>query len=91
MTATEELISERFCKLDISKITWKLRDNGGRRSGIDRRYFSYSDHIPERRHKKERRSLEDRRAGFERRHNRDDMNLMPEEQRLGIERRSDWN
>jgi hypothetical protein len=36
-------------------------DNGGRRSGIDRRRFSYTAHIPERRYG------EDRRSGIERR------------------------
>ena len=36
-------------------------DNGGRRSGIDRRQFSYTAHIPERRYG------EDRRSGIERR------------------------
>jgi hypothetical protein len=35
-------------------------DNGGRRSGIDRRTFSYHAHIPERR-KRDRRSAKDRR------------------------------
>jgi len=35
--------------------------NGGRRSGIDRRRFSYTEHIPERRSGKERRSGFDRR------------------------------
>ena len=38
-----------------------LPDNGGRRSGIDRREFSYNAHIPERRSGKERRSGVDRR------------------------------
>ena len=38
-----------------------LPDNGGRRSGIDRREFSYTVHIPERRSGKERRSGVDRR------------------------------
>ena len=37
-------------------------DNGGRRTGIDRRQFSYAVHIPE------RRSGTDRRAGNDRRH-----------------------
>jgi len=37
------------------------RDNGGRRSGEDRREFSYSDYTPE------RRSSKDRRSGFDRR------------------------
>jgi hypothetical protein len=39
----------------------RLRDNGGRRSGLDRRQFSYSGYLPE------RRSGEDRRAGSDRR------------------------
>ena len=39
----------------------KLRDNGGRRAGLDRRQFSYSGYLPE------RRSGVDRRLGFDRR------------------------
>ena len=38
-----------------------LPDNCGRRSGFDRREFSYTAHIPERRSGKERRSGFDRR------------------------------
>jgi hypothetical protein len=38
-----------------------LSDNGGRRSRIDRRRFSYTVHIPERRHGKDRRLHHDRR------------------------------
>ena len=38
-----------------------LNDNGGRRSGIERRQFSYDFHIPERRSGKDRRSGLDRR------------------------------
>ena len=38
-----------------------LPDNGGRRLGVDRRQFSYTQHIPERRSGKERRSGLDRR------------------------------
>ncbi|MGD8959141.1 MAG: hypothetical protein PVI27_04780 [Desulfobacteraceae bacterium] len=41
----------------------KLRDNGGRRSGIERRQYHYTSHIPE------RRSGEDRRSGKDRRKN----------------------
>ena len=37
-------------------------DNGGRRSGIERRKFSYMVHIPERRSGKDRRSGIDRRG-----------------------------
>jgi hypothetical protein len=40
-----------------------LHDNGGRRFELDRRQFSYSHHIPE------RRSGIDRRSGFDRRLN----------------------
>lgn len=36
-------------------------DNNGRRSGVDRRIFTYAVHIPE------RRSLVDRRSGIDRR------------------------
>jgi hypothetical protein len=45
-----------------------LPDNGGRRSGIGRRKFSYSAHIPERRTGFDRRKcIEDRRCGDKRR------------------------
>ena len=47
--------------MDISNISTQIDDNGGRRSGMERRNFSYSDHIPE------RRDGEDRRSGFDRR------------------------
>ena len=36
-------------------------DNGGRRSGVDRRGFKYAKHIPEQRSNKERRNRLDRR------------------------------
>ena len=39
----------------------KLRDNGGRRSGVERRCFSYTLYIPERRSSTDRRSGKDRR------------------------------
>jgi hypothetical protein len=42
-------------------MTEYIMDNGGRRLGIDRRQFSYDVHIPE------RRSLEKRRSGLDRR------------------------
>ena len=51
-----------------------LRDNGGRRSGRDRRQFSYTGHIPE------RRSGNDRRGGLDRRNRAGS--------RKGIERRA---
>ena len=48
----------RNLNLDTTK---PLFDNGGRRSGTDRRQFSFSFHIPK------RRSGNDRRSGFDRR------------------------
>jgi len=42
-------------------------DNGGRRSGIDRRAFLYAAYLPERRSGIDRRSELDRRSGIERR------------------------
>ena len=44
---------------EIEKI--QLKDNGGRRSGKDRRVFSYAGYLPERRTGDERRSGQDRR------------------------------
>ena len=47
--------------MDSTEDTLEILDNGGRRSGIDRRYYSYSGHIPERRSGVDRRKLGDRR------------------------------
>ena len=47
----------------ISKnMVYALMDNGGRRSLIDRRQFTYAAHIPERRTHADRRSQKDRRV-----------------------------
>ena len=68
-------------------VEFNLRDNGGRRSGIDRRRFSYTSHIPERRRGSEqgeasdRRNGEDRRCGHDRRSGVDRRSL--EERRIG--------
>ena len=43
------------------EITLPVPDNGGRRSGIERRRFQYTSHVPE------RRSGFDRRSGIDRR------------------------
>jgi hypothetical protein len=40
-----------------------ILDNGGRRSGIERRSFSYTNYFPERRSGKDRRNGVDRRKG----------------------------
>jgi hypothetical protein len=44
-----------------------LIDNGGRRTGIQRREFSYTNHVPNRRTEGDRRSGVDHRSGSERR------------------------
>ena len=54
-----------------SRMEQELRDNGGRRSGIDRRQFLYTGHIPERRAVEDRRSRVDRRCGEDRRNRND--------------------
>jgi hypothetical protein len=48
----------RYRRVDLT-----LRDNGGRRSGIERRKVSYFYHIPERRSGMDRRCGQDRRSG----------------------------
>ena len=53
--------------MSISAMTLALIDNGGRRLGIDRRQYSYTDHIPNGRLDGDRRNGIDRRCGSERR------------------------
>ena len=53
--------------MDIMAMTVLLTDNGGRRLGIDRRQFSYTDHVPDRRRGHDRRSGRDRRFHIDRR------------------------
>ena len=64
-----------------------IRDNGGRRSGFERREFSYSGYIPERREHQDRRSGMDRRDGTDRRVN-EPVNKTFIEMRNGNERRA---
>ena len=54
--------------MNITAIAIALIDNGGRRSGFERRQFSYTNHIPERRNIQERRMLPDRRQLTDRRY-----------------------
>jgi hypothetical protein len=61
-------------------VEFNLRDHSGRRSGIDRRRFSYTSHIPERRGENDRRETSDRRSGLDRR--------IGEDRRSGLDRRS---
>jgi len=74
-----------------SKIQWRLMDNGGRRSGMDRRYFSYSSHIPERRCSTDRRTHEDRRSGSNIWPFEPKLNGARNERREVADKRSMWN
>ena len=58
-------IPEEHEKAKVALANFCLRDNGGRRSGLDRRGFSYSGHVPERRECAERRIGLDRRGNKE--------------------------
>jgi hypothetical protein len=69
-----------------SRMEQGLRDNGGRRSGVDRRQFLYTDHIPERRAREDRRSRVDRRCGEDRRNQNDQTVEM--NRRSGLDRRA---
>ena len=57
------------------KMEFKLADNGGTRLGIDRRKFTYTTYIPE------KRSGMDRRKGFDRRNSLNHRGLYPIERR----------
>jgi len=57
--------------LGITNIVSELIDNGGRRIGLKRREFSYTNHLPNGRSEKDRRSGVDRRSGLERRKDKD--------------------
>jgi hypothetical protein len=57
-------IDKRLADATESEPWLSFADNGGRRSGLERRTFAYSSHIPERRSGKDRRSGIDRRKGL---------------------------
>ena len=57
--------------MSITNLTSELIDNGGRRIGVKRREFSYTNHLPNGRSEKDRRSGVDRRSGLERRKDND--------------------
>ena len=52
-------------------MAFNYREKGDRRTGIDRRNFSYSSHIPERREEQDRRHGWERRGGEDRRSSRE--------------------
>ena len=68
-----------------------FKDNGGRRSGIDRRYFSYSNHIPERRQGLERRAKTDRRSGKDRRNDFSAYSVEMDMRVAEVDRRIAWS
>lgn len=72
--------------LSGSDVVNKMIDNGGRRLGYDRREFTYSGHIPERRATSDRRNGGDRRNGRDRREVQVQGNMFAE-MRSGLERR----
>jgi len=53
--------------MNITAMAIALIDNGGRRLGVDRRQFSYTDHIPDKRLGDDRRTELDKRSGLHRR------------------------
>lgn len=72
--------------VDNSPVELRVRDNGGRRSGVDRRKFLYTDHIPERRAVRDRRNGLDRRSGPNRRDGK--VQTLEMNRRSGLERRA---
>ena len=56
-------MSDMISKVDVADSDFRElnQDNGGRRIGFDRRCFSYSLHIPERRLLDDRRKVKNRR------------------------------
>ena len=82
--------------MSIASAVLAIIDYGGRRSGIDRRQFSYTEHIPARRSNKDRRSKPDRRSGLDRRTTEGGMKIIKiagrknKDRRCCIERRTSF-
>ena len=57
--------------MNITAMAIALIDNGGRRLGVDRRQFSYTSHIPDKRMDEDRRTSVDRRDRPDRRNSID--------------------
>ncbi|MBW1958981.1 MAG: hypothetical protein JRI63_10690 [Deltaproteobacteria bacterium] len=69
-------------------MTVLLTDNGGRRIGVDRRQFSYTNHIPDRRRGHDRRTGLDRRSRVDRRNGEIIIKKNKKDLRKGKDRRS---
>ena len=82
--------------MSIASAGLVIIDYGGRRLGIDRRQFSYTEHIPARRSNKDRRSKLERRNGLDRRTIKDSMKIIKlsgrknKDRRCCIERRTSF-
>ena len=74
--------------MNITAMAIALIDNGGRRLGIDRRQFLYTNHIPDRRLGKDRRTGRDRRDNLDRRSGKMAIIKNREGLREGADRRS---
>ena len=74
--------------MNIAAMAIALIDNGGRRLGIDRRQFLYTDHIPDRRLGEDRRTGRDRRGNIDRRSGKVTIIKNREDLREGMDRRS---
>jgi hypothetical protein len=74
--------------MNITAMAIALIDNGGRRLGIDRRQFLYTNHIPNRRLGKDRRTGRDRRNYIDRRSDKVVIMKNRENLREGKDRRS---
>ena len=61
LSLADKMDPELGSAMDEKQQTAKSTDNGGRRSGGDRRKYSYTLHVPERRSGNDRRIVKDRR------------------------------
>lgn len=76
--------------MNVSNVAFFMDDYGGRRSGVERRIFHYSDYIPERRTNQDRRSGKERRSGKDRRAVVLEFTVS-REKRNNTDRRRGWN
>ena len=74
--------------MNITGMAIALIDNGGRRLGVDRRQFLYTNHIPDKRIGEDRRSGVDRRDCIERRNKKVVIINNRKDLRQGKDRRS---
>ena len=74
--------------MNITAMAVLLTDNGGRRLGVDRRQFSYTNHIPDRRRGNDRRTGLDRRDHINRRNGEVIIKKNGKDLRQGKDRRS---